>query len=999
MKPKLLVLITLLLAGYWTSGQQTRISGRVTAADDGSDLPGVSILEKGTTNGTVTNAQGEYSLNAAAGGTLVFSFVGYASQEIAISGRSSIDVVMQIDVQSLDEIVVVGYGQQERKDVTGSVVAISSEDFNKGVIGSPQDLLVGKLAGVQITSGGGAPGSGSTIRIRGGSSLSASNDPLIVIDGFPVDNTAIAGLANPLSTLNPNDIETFTVLKDASATAIYGSRASNGVIIITTKKGKEGRLQLSYNGNVSVSSPIRYVDVLSGDEFRTLAGDLRESGSIGLNDAALDRLGNENTDWQKEIYQNGLSHDHNISIGGTAKEIPYRVSYGYTDQEGILKTTDMKRHTINVTLNPSFFDDHLRINASAKSMLSKTNFGNTGAIGAAVSFDPTQPVRNGNSRYGGYFTWVNLSETLPDGSMDPNGDANTFSINNPVALLDLTTNTSDVTRFIGTVQFDYRVHFFPDLRLNLNLGMDRSSGDGINNAAPQAAWTYRNFDSGNGQLIDYTNDNTNQLLDFYMNYVKEIGAGKVDATAGYSWQHFEREGSNFNRNGDGSQVMEDSRYLNENFLVSFFGRLQYSYDSRYVLTATLRNDGSSRFAKENRWGVFPAVAAAWNISEENFLQTANKLSTLKFRAGFGVTGQQDIANNQYPALPVYRESIGGASYQFGNEYVPTLRPDPYDADIKWEETTTYNAGLDFGFLEDRFTGTIDIYQRDTKDLINFIPIAAGSNFSNFLTTNVGNLTNKGIELTLRGRMIQKADVTWDLGFNLTRNVNEITRLTKTNDPDDPGVDVGGIGGGVGNFIQNHRVGYPANSFYVFQQIYDAEGNPIEGLYANRSGGTGVVTSDNSNKYHYNSPVPELLMGLNSTVTYKDFDFSFSGRFSVGNYAYNNVASGTTYSSVYVQSGFFGNVQRSIYDTRFVNPQYWSDYYVENGSFFKMDNMTLGYNANGWLPEKLKARISFTVQNAFIVTKYNGLDPEVSGGIDNNIYPRPRTFVLGVNLTY
>lgn len=983
------------------SWAQTSVTGKVTSKNDRNGLPGVSILEKGTTNGTVTNAEGNYSISVNENAVLVFSFVGFTSQEIPVGGRTAIDLVLQPDVTALSEIVIIGYGEQERKDVTGSITAITAKDFNKGVMSSPQDLLVGKLAGVQVTSNSGAPGSSSTIRIRGGSSMSATNDPLIVIDGFPVDNTAIAGMSNALASINPNDIESVTVLKDASATAIYGSRASNGVIIITTKKGKEGKPQLSYNALVSVSTPIDYIDVLTGDEFRALATDLNEQGAVGLSPAALTRLGNENTDWQKEIYRNAVSHDHNISIAGSTSNIPYRASYGYTDQQGILKTTSMQRHSLNLNVNPSFFDDHLKLNASIKTMFSHNNFGNTGALGSAISFDPTQPVMNGNTRYGGYFTWVNLADVLPDGSMDPNGSANTLSINNPVALLNLTDNQSDVNRTLGNIQLDYRFPFFEDLRVNLNTGFDRSYGEGYNNAAPESPWTYRNYSTGNGELIDYSGENRSELFDLYFNYVKNIGEAKVDVTAGYSWQHFHHEGWTFQRNGDASVVRlgrEESQYINENFLVSFFGRAHFSFKEKYLLTATLRNDGSSRFSEENRWGLFPAVALAWNVMEEPFLAGSEGLSNLKIRVGYGITGQQDIGN-AYPALAIYRQSIGGASYQFGNEFVPTLRPDPYDANIKWEETTTYNLGFDLGLFGDKLSATVDLYQRETRDLINFIPIAAGSNFSNFLTTNVGNLENKGIEITLRATPVATSSTTWNVGFNFTRNINKITKLTKTDDPTYPGVDVGGISGGVGNFIQNHRVGFPANSFYVFGQVYNSEGMPIEGLYVDRTGDGGTVTSSNLNKYHYNSPAPDVLMGINSSLIYKKFDLSLSGRFSLGNYVYNNGNAGTTYSSVYVQSGFFGNVRSSINDTKFFNPQYWSDHYVEDASFFKMDNISAGYNLDQLFTEKLKARFSFTVQNAFIVTNYSGIDPEVSGGIDNNIYPRPRVFLLGVNLTF
>ena len=979
---------------------QTTVSGNVTSGEDNTGLPGVSILEKGTTNGTVTDTDGNYAITVNEDATLVFSFVGFASQEIPVAGRTTVDLVLYPDVTALSEVVIVGYGEQERKDVTGSVTAITTKDFNKGVMTSPQDLLVGKLAGVQVTSSSGAPGSSSTIRIRGGSSLSASNDPLIVIDGFPVDNSNVPGMPNALASINPNDIASVTVLKDASATAIYGSRASNGVIIITTKKG-EGKMQISYSGLASVSTPIEYVDVLDGDEFRALANQLNEQGAVGLNPKALRRLGDEDTDWQKEIYRNAFSHDHNISVAGAAGNFPYRASYGYTNQQGILKKTSMSRHTINVNLNPSFLDDHLKVNANIKTMFSHNNFGNTGAVGSAIAFDPTQPIMNGNTRFGGYFTWVNLGDTLPDGSMNPDGSPNTIGIYNPVALLNLTDNQSDVNRIIGNIQLDYRFPFLEALRVNINAGMDRSYGEGHNNAAPAAPWTFRNYSTGNGELIDYAGENRSELFDLYFNYQKDVGELGLDLTAGYSWQHFHREGWTFQRNGDASVVRlsrEESQYRNENFLVSFFGRAHLSFKERYLLTATLRNDGSSRFSEENRWGLFPALALAWNVMDEPFLAGVKGLTNLKIRAGYGVTGQQDISANQYPALAIYRQSIGGASYQFGDEFVPTLRPDPYDANIKWEETTTYNLGLDLGLFSGKLNATVDVYQRETKDLINFIPIPAGSNFSNFLTTNVGNLENKGVEVTLSTTPVETPTTTWNVGVNFTRNINRITRLTKTDDPNYPGVDVGGIAGGVGNFIQNHRVGYPANSFYVFEQIYDAQGMPIEGLYVDRTGEGGTVISNNLNKYHYHSPAPDVLMGINSSLRQGKFDFSFSGRLSIGNYVYNNGNAGTTYSSVYVQSGFFGNLRSSINETRFFNPQYWSDHYVEDASFFKMDNISAGYNID-MLNETVKARLSFTVQNAFIITDYSGIDPEVSGGIDNNIYPRPRVFLVGLNLSF
>lgn len=990
-----LILMLSLLLGNIAMAQQTVLTGKVTDSSSGEALPGVSIVVKGTTNGTITNMDGIYNLSAKKGDVLQFSFVGYKTQEVAVQDQKKLNIALVEDNAELQEVVVIGYGTVKKSDATGAVATVSSKDFNKGGVSSPQDLIMGKSAGTVITTSGGDPGAGATIRIRGGSSMSASNDPLIIIDGFPVSNSGISGLANPLSTINPNDIETFTVLKDASATAIYGSRASNGVILITTKKGNAGKTKVEYNGTMSVNTIPAYMDVLSGDEFRRLSYELASKSAVGLSMSSLKRLGTANTNWQEEIYQTALAHDHNVSISGGVKGTPYRVSIGYTNQDGILRTTNMERSTLSLAADPTFFEKHLKVSINLKGSYTKQNFGDQGAVGSAVFYDPTQPIRNGNTKFGGYYTWINLSDVLPDGSMNPDGTPNPIGVSNPVALIEQTDNRSTVKRSIGNVQFDYKFHFLPELRANLNLGYDYFSTEGHNNAPNEAAFTYR---SGIGRKNNYEQTGKTQLLDFYLNYAKELPSikSRIEATAGYSWQYFYKDGWSFVRNGDGTQVSVDketSKFINENYLVSFFGRVNYTFREHYLLTFTLRDDGSSRFSKDNRWGLFPAAAFAWKINEENFMKNVSVVSDLKLRLGWGITGQQDIGND-YPYMAVYRGSTPTAQYQFGNTFVNTLRPNPYDANIKWEETTTNNIGLDFGFLKNRITGTIDVYKRVTNDLLNFIPIAAGSNFSNFLTTNVGSLENKGFEASVSAQIISKKDISWNFGVNVAYNENEITKLTKTDDPNYAGVDVGTIGGGVGNTIQNHKVGFPASSFYVFQQVYDANGKPIEGLYVDRTGSGGTVTSNNLNKYHYKKPAPDYTLGINSRFAYKQFDFSFSGRANIGNYVYNNVASGALYSTVYNQSGFFNNLPRQIYNTNFTNTQYFSDFYIENASFFKMDNMSLGYN----FQKAFKARISFTVQNVFTITEYKGLDPEVNGGIDNNFYPRPRVFVLGVNLS-
>jgi len=965
--------------------QQITVSGKVTSADDGSPIPGVNVLEKGTNNGSVTDANGEFKIGVSSSATLTFSFVGYKTQEIAVGTQSSISVVLEVDVTSLSEVVVVGYGTREKKDVTGAVAAISNKDFNRGVLASPQDLILGKLAGVSVTSNSGAPGSNSTIRIRGGSSLSASNDPLIVIDGFPVDNTYPGGVSNPLANLNPNDIETFTVLKDASATAIYGSRASNGVIIITTKKGTDGKPQFSYNGNVSVGSPIKYVDVLNGSEYRNLVTTMATTGVSGVDAAAVAKLGTASTDWQKEIFRNAISHDHNLSVSGSLKKLPYRLSYGYTDQQGILKTTDLQRNSLNINLSPTLLNGDLKLNISAKGSYTATNFGEPAAVGNAVAFDPTQSIYSSvDTQYGGYFSWLSKGVT--------NGTAN------PVAQLNQTDNRSTADRIISNVQAEYKLRFLPGLKLNVNVGLDRATSNGFNRVPITGAFV-QNSGTLVGRDDSYSGRNQSELTDIYINYSKQSDLHKIDFTGGYGWQHFYREGSTTNKN---AATTKTTPFKNENFLVSFFGRLNYTYKGKYLLTATLRDDGSSRFSKKNRWGLFPSVALSWHMKDEKFLSDVDFISDLKLRASYGVTGQQDVLNSYYPAIATYQTSDPLSQYQLGSTYYTTLRPNAYDANIKWESSATLNLGLDFGILNDKLSGSIEVFQKKTTDLLNNIAIPNGVNFSNFLTTNVGSMEINGVELSLRARPIVTENFTWNAGVNFTSINSKVTKLNLTDDPNYPGVPHGGIG--VNANIQNDQVGFPASSFFVYQQVYDANGKPIEGLYVDRSGKGGSVVGKIANQYHFKKPTPDFLIGINSRFNYKKLDFSFSGRLSIGNYVYNNVQSGRAFYNDIYNLGYFSNTLHSINDTKFVTQQLYSDYYVQNASFFKMDNLSIGYSFNKAFVEKIKARLSLTVQNAFTVTKYKGIDPEVNGGadnngIDNNIYPRPRTFLLGVNVTF
>jgi TonB-dependent starch-binding outer membrane protein SusC len=978
-----LMVIHLAFLAVQVSGQGIRVTGRATDAADGSPLVGVTVQEKGTNNGTITDIDGNFELTVAPTATLVISYVGYSTQEIGVDNRTTINIAMTIGELALQEVVVIGYGTVARRDATGSVASVSSRDFNVGSVSSPQELIVGKVPGVQITTSGGDPTSASRIRIRGGSSMSASNDPLIVIDGVPIDNSAVSGMPNPLSLLNSNDIESFTVLKDASATAIYGSRASNGVILITTKKGLLNRpLAINYDGSVSFGTRTGDIDVLSPEEFRQQVLQQYPEPS-----AASALLGSAATNWQNEVYQTAVSHDHNLALSGSGFGfLPYRASAGYTNQTGLLKTSGLERITGSLNFNPSFFERHLTLTVNSKYMHINNRFANWGAVGSAMAFDPTQQVYDESSDYGGYFYW-----------RQPSNAPITISTSNPVSQLFERDNRSDVNRLLGNIQLEYLLHFFPDLKATLNLGGDFSGSKGTNIVGESVAWSY-DPENGGGENNYYTQNKRNELLDFYLNYKKDLLEinSRLDATAGYSWQHFYREDSVSNSNFSGTRIDVRNLDITENYLVSFFGRVNYVLADKYLLTATLRNDGSSRFSKGTRWGLFPAFAFAWEMSRENFLENVESLNMLKFRIGFGITGQQELGND-YPYLARYTYGQENAQYQFGNQWVTTLRPEGYDVNLKWEETSTFNVGLDFGFLDERITGSVDAYHRTTKDMLNTIPVPAGTNLTNQILTNVGDMINRGFEFALTLRPVVRPAAEWSVTLNGTRNRNEITRLTAVDDPDYVGVFTGGISGGVGNYIQVHTVGYPLSSFYVYEQVYGTDGRPVEGAYVDRNGDGSFTEID---KYRSFSPAPDFFLGLSTSVTWSNLDFGFNGRLNVGNYVYNNMSSNYgSYSELYRSVGFLANLNRSILDTGFDNPQYWSDYYLENATFFRLDNVYLGYTLNPLVTESGRLRLYANVQNLFTLTGYSGLDPEVQDGIDNNIFPRPRTFMFGVNLQF
>jgi len=974
----MLALFVGLLLTVGAFAQQITVKGHVKDAT-GEPIIGATVKVAGAQQGTVSDFDGNFTLKADQGQTLSVSYIGY--QTATVKAAPSIQVTLLDDQTVLQDVVVIGYGTVKKSDATGSVMSVEADQLNKGLATSPADLLQGKTPGVSITTNSGAPGAGSKIRIRGGSSLSASNDPLIVIDGLPISSTDISG-GDVLNTINPNDIESFSILKDASATAIYGSRASNGVILITTKKGKAGaKPRVSIDMSASVKTVAKKVDVLGADAFRDFF-----MANYGGNADAVAALGNASTKWQDEIYRTAFSEEINASVAGgyVAKELdfkmPYRLSAGFLNNDGTLKTTGMSRGTVGLNLTPTLLEDRLTINLNGKGVFTHNSYADEGAIGAAVQYDPLKPVYNDD---GTFHYWMS------------NGAPNTMSTLNPVALLEQQNKDSYVRRFVGNAQFDYKFKFLEGLRANLNLGLDFSTTTGWNVSDYQSETSYHDkTQNGTGAWEKYTQLRRDQTLEFYLAYAKELKElkSRFDVLGGYSWQRFYNSTTDMKIANDGSEKeysVDKPVFKTESYLVSFYGRLNYTLMDRYLLTATLRNDGTSRF-QNNKWGLFPSVALAWRISEEAFLKNVDALSNLKLRLGYGITGQQNINQGDYPSIATYHTNQGGSYYMFGNNVIVPITAKGYDSNIKWEETTTYNVGLDFGFLRNRINGSIDVYKRVTNDLLNKVPVASGTNLTNYLLMNVGDMENKGIEVALNVVPIEQKDLRWEIGVNVAYNKNEITRLTASDDPSYLGVETGDISGGVGNHIQIQQVGNPINSFYVFQQVYDEAGKPLEGVYVDRNR-DGKITDDD--RYVYYKPDADVNIGLNTELSYKKWTLSASLRSSLGNYVYNNVASNTEMKADMWTNNFICNRVESATYSDFSQAQYRSDYYVENASWLKLDKVTLAYNICDW------ARVNFTAQNVFTITNYKGVDPEVGNGIDNNMYPRPRTFLVGASFNF
>ena len=995
---KLLFLLLLAALSFSTRAQaQTgSVSGKVLDSK-GAGIPGATVLVEGTTLGSSSNVDGTFNIaNVLAGPhALTISFVGYTSSRIpvtVVAGQNvSADATLGENTTQLAEAVVVGYGTQRRQDITGAVATVDAKQFVMGQVTNPEQLIQGKVAGVSITTGGGAPGTGTTIRIRGNSSLTANSDPLYVIDGVPVDKEEIKGASNPLSLINPSDIETFTILKDASATAIYGNRASGGVILITTKKGLKGeKLRVELNSQVGVSTVARRYETLSTDEFRSL---IQANGAP----SQYKTLGSANTNWQNEIFRTAGTYDNTVSLIGSVANTPFRVSYGNLYQEGIVITNKLKRNSGSVSLSPTLLDNHLRIDINAKGSVVNNNFldKDNNIVGSAALYDPTQSVRaDGTSfaHYGGYYQFTNSAG-------QPLGNAP----GNPVAALNNMNNTSTVKRLIGNVQFDYKVHGIEGLRANLNLGLDVSRGRGSNVIQPTDFGNYNtdfpDISGKNGRYTQYAQNKDMKLLEAYLAYSKQVGGTKFDVQGGYAWQSFVSQGPNYldYRYNRDTLVIHGAtltlpNYYSRNVLVSFFGRATVNIKDKYLLTATLRNDQTSRFQKGYRSGLFPAIGLAWRIKNEDFLKDNNLFSELKLRAGYGRTGQQDIGG-AYDTQPRYVISGSTTTYPLGNSTTPTYSVQGYNAVLTWETTNTVNAGLDLGFFNNRLTATVDVYERRASNLLALVNFSAGSNFTNQLNANIGSMRNRGLEVGLNYGILRNESLTWDVNLNGAYNVNKITALDRQTE-DFVGYKVGGIGGGTGNQIQINSVGSPINSFFVLRQIYGADGRPVEGLYVNKSGNG---TLNDADYIRYKQPAPLVTLGFSSNVTYKKLFFAFTLRSNLGNYVYNaNAANLGNYANALGSTLFVNNLNPDVRNTGFTKQQLFSDYYVQNASFLRAENVSLGYNAGKVLGAS-SLRITANVQNAFLVTKYKGVDPEVFSGIDNNFYPRARTFTLGLAL--
>jgi TonB-linked SusC/RagA family outer membrane protein len=999
----------LLLRPAAVQAQTRTVTGKVTDSKDGTPIAGASVTVKGGKRGAVTDTAGNFTLKvSAAAKTLEITSVGYGAQEVSLDeGTAGLRVQLLVGSSDLNDVVVIGYGTQQKKDLTGAISSIGTKDFQTGSITSPDQLIMGKVAGVSVTTNGGQPGNSSTIRIRGLASLNGNQDPLIVLDGVPLPamkwvppgsttlTSTIAGIADPLSLINPDDIENITILKDASASAIYGSRASAGVLLVTTKMGRGGDMPaFNFNTSETVGVLGKEISVLNAGQMRAYVTAAAAADPASYN-SYVAMMGTANTNWQKQIFHSAFTTNDNLSMSGSLKDLPYRISVGYHDESGILQTDQLQRETMAIHLAPRLFNDHLRVELNVIGAAGQSRFANQGAIGAALSMDPTQSVfQKGGSIYGDYFEWTN-----PIGSTTLNAQAD----RNPVALLKQNFNLGTTYNSIGNAKLDYKFPLVPELHAILNLGYDVATGKGSTVVPNDAAQDYNN-QGAPGSFSQYRQNNTYTMSEFSLNYVKDLKAIKsnINAMATYGFYNNlinQYNYASFNGAGDvtGTGYPTFPNTPSENTLISYVGRVIYTYDNKYILTASIRDDGSSRFSPQNRWGIFPAIAGAWRISQENFLRNTRWLTDLKLRGSYGLTGNQDGISD-YSYIPSYSLSANSSLYPFGETYYNPYSPAAYFPNLKWEQTASTNVGLDWSIFNNRISGTVDYYYNNVSNLLNSVFIPVGSNFTNEGTINVGSMTNQGVEVNLNTVPVKTKDFTWNLNVNFTYQKNKITKLTTNgNDTSFYGDQVGAIGGGTGNNIQIQTVGYSAYSFFVLQQVYGKNGMPLEGQYVDRNR-DGVI-SQPYDFYHYKTPFAPVTLGLSTSVAYRKWSLSVAARASIGNYMYNNVSASLGVTK-YILSPYqyIGNATTDIYKTGFVNNQYFSDYYVQNASFVKIDNIGIGYNM-GKLSNRTTLRLSANCQNAFIITKYTGQDPEVYGGIDNNVYPRPRNFTIGANLGF
>lgn len=1008
----ILASLVLLCAGGTVMSAQGGYQVSGTVSDSHGPVVGATVLEQGTSNGVSTGPEGDFSLTVSGPSVFVeISCIGYVTQTFEASMVPS-QITLKEDSEVLDEIVVIGYGTVRKDDMTGSISAVKAEDLNRGAVVSTQDLLKGKVAGLLITPGDGGPGSGARIRIRGAASLNASNDPLIVIDGVPIAQGAGGAMSNPLDLLNPNDIESFSVLKDASSAAIYGSRASNGVILITTKKGKGGPPQVAYSGSFSVQQISGRISVMSASELKEFYGGIYPSGTA-TGDRIAELTGDAQTDWQDLIFRNALTTEHNVSLYGNDKgRMPYRFALGFSGQQGTLRESCYSRETMDLSVSPNFLDSHLTLDVSLKGVLSHSDYADGGVVSRAAFFNPTQDPY-----------WRN-----EDGSIDytttngywnyGNGRGYGFTPNvlvGPSPLSQLYDNISYAIsgRAIARVALDYKVHGLEALRFNVSAGLDLTSSLSYNGVVPGSFQAYADTENLRiGQYTETTVLNRSQVFEAYADYKGTWGIHSLDVLAGYSWQNnyrADRSISYFNITDEvklepGETV--DSRYLpyrNENYLVSFYGRLNYSIDSRYVFTFTARGDGSSKFAKACRWGFFPSGAFAWNVVREPFMKALPFVSAMKLRLSAGMTGQQDGIGDYVHLARYVMSNDPYRMYDMGGTgYINVLTPQAYDPLIRWETTLTYNVGLDYGFFNDRLSGSIDAYIRDTRDLLNSVQIPMGSNFGNKLMTNIGSIRNKGLEFSVSAIPVQTADWSVQVGFNGTFQDTRFTRLNTTGD-DGYYIETGSLSRGTGGYLCRQMVGYAPYTYCTYQQKYDSDGKPLQNEFVDRDG-DGTIT-ENDRYMTGKSVSPGFFYGVNLKVTFRNWDFGLNGHGAADTWVFNDFNSANSTASLDLNAGNLPNQALFVKKTGFTAPnsarQWYSDYFLENASFFRLDDISLGYTFRGIGRWETDIRLAFAMQNVFVITGYSGGDPEVisENGIDGTTWPRPQTYSVRLNVNF